>query len=299
MRSKLLLFVAVAGTVFATASPSAGQRETRERGIIVGVATSGSGDAPVTDMKVPDFTVRENDVAREVIRAAPAPPPSHVYLLIDDSQATQGLAAFLRPAMTATISKLAAMDPAPQLALMTFGERPNRRVDFTPNPEQLLKVANGLFPVTGSGAYFLQAITDVTKELKKREAASPVIFAFVSEAGPEFSSELHRQVADALRGAGASLWVVTLQLGAVPMGSSAARERASVLGDVTRDSGGMNKVVLSAQGIEQAFSTVTALITSRYLVTYGRPDSMVPPEKIEVTSRRKDVRILASKWAGR
>ena len=83
------------------------------------------------------------------------------------------------------------------------------------------------------------------------------------------------------------------------MDVASARERASVLGDVTRDSGGMNKVVLSAQGVEQGFNTVTALLTSRYLVTYGRPDSLVPPDKIEVTSRRKEVRILAAKWAGR
>ena len=69
------------------------------------------------------------------------------------------------------------------------------------------------------------------------------------------------------------------------MNSTEARERAAVLGDVTRDSGGMNKVVLSAQGIEQAFNTVAALISSRYLVTYGRPDAMVPPDKLEVTSR--------------
>ena len=297
MRSKLALLTVLTGTMVIVAFPSAGQRETRERGILVGVSTA--KDQPVTDMKVTDFTVRENDVAREVIRVSPAPPPSHVYLLIDDSQATQGLSNFLRPALTTTISKLAAQAPAPQMAFMTFGERPNRRVDFTPNPEPLLKVASGLFPVTGSGAYFLQAITDITKDLKKREAASPVIFAFVSESGPEFSSELHRQVADALRSAGASLWVVTLQRGAVAMEAAAARERASVLGDVTRDSGGMNKVVLSAQGIELGFNAVTALLTSRYLVTYGRPESMVPPDKIEVTSRRKDVQIIAAKWAGR
>lgn len=299
MRSKLALLAVAVGTVVAVAFPSASQRETRERGIIVGVTTSGSSDAPVTNMTVADFTVRENDIAREVIRVSPAPPPSHVYFLIDDSQATQRLAPYLRPAMTAAISKMAALEPAPQMALMTFGERPTRRVDFTPNPEPLLAATNRLFAVTGSGAYFLQAITDITKDLKKREAASPVLFAFVSEAGPEFSSELHRQVGDALRDAGAQLWVVTLQQGAVPMGNSAARERASVLGDGTRDSGGMNKVVLSAQGIEQAFNTVATLIKSRYLVTYGRPDSMVPPDKIEVTSRRKDVRILAAKWAGK
>ena len=59
---------------------------------------------------------------------------------------------------------------------------------------------------------------------------------------------MHSQVADALKSAGASLWVVVLQIGGQPMNTSEARERAAVIGDVTTDSGGMSKVVLSAPG---------------------------------------------------
>ena len=297
MRSKLALLTGITGIIAAVSVTFADQRESRERGILVSVSTN--ADAPITDMTVKEFTVRENDVAREVIRVSPAPPPSHVYFLVDDSQATQTLVQYMRPAMATFISKIAALTPAPQQAFMTFGERPNRRVDFTPNPETLLEASRRIFPITGSGAYFLQAITDATKELQKRKAASPVIVAFVSEAGPEYSSELHAQTAESLRGVGASLWVVTLQAGSNSMSSAAARERASVLGDVSRDSGGMNKVVLSGQGIESAFNLVTALLSSRYLVIYGRPDNLIPPDKIEVTSSRKDVRVRASKWAGK
>jgi len=297
MRSKLALLAVITGIIAAVPVTFAGQRESRERGVLVSVSTN--ADVPITDMTAPEFTVRENDVAREVIRVSPAPPPTHVYLLVDDSQATQTLVQYMRPAMTAFISKMAALTPAPQQAFMTFGERPNRRADFTPNPETLLEASRRIFPIAGSGAYFMQAITDATKELQKRKAPSPVIVAFVSEAGPEYSSELHAQTAESLRGAGTSLWVVTLQVGSNSLSSSAARERASVLGDVSRDSGGMNKVVLSGQGIESAFNVVTALLSSRYLVIYGRPDNLIPPEKIEVTSSRKDVRIRASKWAGR
>lgn len=287
----------VAGGAVISATNAPVQRENRERGILVSVSTS--NDTPVPDMKATEFAVRENDVAREVLRVSPAPPPSHVYVMVDDSQATQALVQYIRPAIIGVVSKMSALTPAPQQALMTFGERPMRRVDFTPNPEALLESTKRIFPVTGSGAYFLQAITDATKDLKKRDAPSPVIVAFVSEGGPEFSSELNTQVRDALKSVGASLWVVTLQQGQAATGSSAARERAAVLGDVTRDSGGMNKVVLSSQGIESAFNSLTALLTSRYLVTYGRPESMIPPEKIEVTSKRSDVRVRASKWAGK
>ena len=297
MRSKITRIAAAAGIVAAVSVASADQRETRERGILVSVASS--SDAPVTDMTAADFTVKENGVAREVVRVAPAPPPSHVVFLMDDSQAIQASTQHLRLAATALVGQLAELSPAPQLALYTFGERPTRRVDFTPNPEQVLDAVKRTFPITGSGAYFLQAITDACRDLRKRQAASPVIVAFVAESGPEFSSELHSQTAGALREAGASLWAITLQQGARSPSAPAIRERSMVLGDVVADSGGTNKVILSPQGIESGFRVVAALLTSRYLVTYGRPESMIPPDKIEVTSRRRDVRVRASRWAGK
>ena len=298
MRAKFAFAAGIAGLVavsISASTPPTDQRERRERGVVVSVATS--SDAPVADMQAADFLVREDNVAREVLRASPAPPPSHVYFLVDDSQATQAMVQDLRTAMTNFISKIAALTPAPQQALMTFGERPTRRVDFTPNPEALLDAAKRLFPINNSGAYLLQAITDATRDLKKREAASPIIVAFVAENGPEFSSEVNAQIRDALKACGASLWTITLQVGSLAT-QGAGRERAVVLGDVTRDSGGMNKVVLSPQAIGSAFTTVTNLISSRYLVIYGRPDTLIPPDRIEVTSRRKDVRVRASRWAG-
>ena len=297
MRTHFTRFCVVVGAIAAVTAVVAQQRETRERGVIVTVTTK--SDTPVTDMTAPDFIVRENGVAREVVRVSPAPPPTHVAFLIDDSLALEGKVPHLRPALAAAITKIASLSPGPQLALYTSGERPTRRVDFTPNPDQLQDAAKRMFPISNSGAYFLQTITDICRDLRKREAAAPVIVAFVSESGPEFSSEVHSQVADSLRNAGASLWAVTLQQGALPPNSSAVRERSAVLGDVVADSGGINKVVLSAQGIESGFRTITELLTSRYLVMYGRPESLIPPDKIEVTSRRRDVRVRAVRWAGK
>jgi hypothetical protein len=297
MRPKFTILVLTAGVSLSLATVAAEpQRQTRERGVLVSVSTS--RDVAVTDMKASEFIVRENGAAREVIRVAAAPPPSHVVLMIDDSQATQSLVPYLRPAMTNVISMMAALTPAPQQMLMTFGERPTRRVDFTPNPEQLLEVSKRIFPVSGSGAYFLQAITDACRDLRKREAVSGVILAFVSEGGPEFSSELHAQIEEALKSADASLWAVTLQQGQ-QSAASAMRERAAVLGDVTVRSGGVNKVVLTGQSIESGFAAVSNLITSRYLVTYGRPESMIPPDKLEVSSSRSGVRVRAPRWTGK
>ena len=82
------------------------------------------------------------------------------------------------------------------------------------------------------------------------------------------------------------------------MGSSEARERALVLGDVTSWSGGTNTVILTPQALDGAFNSVAAQLTGRYLVTYGRPDSLVPPDRLEVEVKRRDVKVRATRWAG-
>lgn len=294
----LSLAAGLAACVSLTPVAAGQQRDTRERAVTVSVSTN--SDVPVTDLTATDFVVRENGVAREVIRVSPAPPPTHVMLLIDDSQATQASYPFLRDALPKVIGRLAELSPAPHIGLWTFGERPTKRADVSPNPEQAMAAVKRLFPVAGSGAYFLQGIEESAEALKKAGAVAPVYIAFVAEGGPEFSSQLRSQIAETLRSMGASLWVVTLQQTSTqPISAREARERAAVLGDVTVESGGWNKVILSPQTIPHAFDAITALVTSRYRVTYGRPDSLIPPDKIEVTTRRDNVRVRASRWAGR
>ena len=244
-----------------------------------------------------DFAVRENGVTREIVRVQPAPPPTHVVLLIDDSAATQQPLAFVRDAAPKLVAHLAAMSPAPKIGLWSFGERPTRRVDAAPSAAAVLDGLKKLFPIQSAGAYLMQGVIEVTDDLKKKEAGAPVIVLFVAEGGVEYSTQQRSQVVTALKSSGASLWSITLQQGTQPMNTTEARERAAVLGDVTVDSGGMNKVILTPQAIDGAFSAVGAIIGSRYLVTYVRPDALIPPDKIEVTSPRKDLKLFNSRWA--
>jgi hypothetical protein len=285
-------------TLLAAASvalPSAEQRTGRERGILVGAALS-SG-APVTDLTATDFVVREDGIAREVIRADAAPPPSHIMLLVDDSQAMQASVPFVRSGVANFIRRFRAATPAPQMALMTFGERPTKRADFAATAAAMDQAASRIFSIPGSGSYFLQALRDACQDLRKRAAPSPVIVAFVDEASPEFSTDTRKQIAAALQSAGASLWVIVRQDTANADRSPEGHERAAVLGDETVASGGMTRTILSPQSIEPAFEGVASLLASRYLVVYGRPDQTIPPASIEVTSKRPDVRIIATRRA--
>ena len=51
------------------------------------VAVLDRNDAPVADLDPDAIVVREDGVAREVVRISPAPPPTDIVLLVDDSQA--------------------------------------------------------------------------------------------------------------------------------------------------------------------------------------------------------------------
>jgi hypothetical protein len=76
-----------------------------------------------------------------------------------------------------------------------------------------------------------------------------------------------------------------------------ARERAQVLAEVTARSGGQLKPVLSRTGLAPAFENVATLLGSQQRITYGRPDTLIPPEKLEITTRREGLRVLAPAWA--
>jgi len=273
---------------------TAGQRSARERDVIVS-ATLSTG-APALNLGPTDFVVREDRLSREVIRVNPAPPPSHVMLLVDDSQASQASVPFLRTGLTAFINKMTAGQTASQFGLMTFGERPTKRADLSASPAPALDAASKLFAIGGTGSYFLQAIGDSCKEFKKHGATSPIIVAFVAESGPEFSNETHDQISDALHAANASLWVISLSIADQPDRSPEEHERARVLGGVTGDSGGMTRTVISTQSIDPAFGSLAAVLMSRYQVTYGRPEQTIPPSTVVVTSKRSDVRLTSSRW---
>ena len=294
-----LVLTAAACAGLLVAQPVDAQREQRERSILVGAV--GAKDAPLTDLTIKDFSVRENGATREVVRVQAAPPPTHVVLLVDDSAATQLALPFVRDSLPKFVARMADMSPAPQIGLWSFGERPTKRVDVTPNPSAVLEGIKKLFSIQGAGGYLLQGVVEVTDDLRKKKVgtegfSSPIIVAFVAEGGVEYSSHQRSQIITALKSTGASLWSVTLQQGTQPMNTTESRERAAVLGDVTADSGGMNKVILTPQAIDGAFSTVGSIISSRYLVTYVRPDALVPPDKLEVTTSRKDVKLFSSKW---
>lgn len=297
-RSLFLTALAVVGVLLcAPAVPHAGaQAKGRTRDTYVSV-TDKSG-APAKDLAITDFVVREDNQAREVLAVGPAKTPMRIALLVDNSQVTQALTNELRQGVAGFINAIFKASPDSTMSLATFGDRPTPVQPFTNAAPILIGAAQKIFPVTGAGAYLVDAVADAAKSLRKDPAPRQLIVVFVDETGEEFSNSGRAQVLDALRFANASLWVVALQGASTNTNTPEARDRSALIDEGTNQSGGATLSLLNRLSIPPKMLEMARLVTSQFQVTYGRPEQTVPPKKLDVQLTRKDLKLQAPHWAG-
>jgi hypothetical protein len=287
--------VGAATTVLSAGTLLQQQRSSSERHIYVRVTDS--KNLPVDGLTPKDIIVREDDLAREVLRVEPAPPPTHIALLVDNTPEAQPILVDLRASLVRFAQAMSAQPMPPMLSLASMAERPTRHVDFTTSDIAIENGVKQIFPRPSSGSTLLEGIVEACAAFRRAKAERPAILAFVIEASSEFSDRMHTNVADALRSANASLWTIELQQARSSTDRNAL-ERARVVNEVTAWSGGMNRTVLSEQAIARAFEDMSSAMLSRYDVTYGRPQSLIPPSRIAVETRDKNLRVVTSRWAG-
>src|SRR4249919_3135091 len=75
---------------------------------------------PATGLTAADFHVKEDGVAREVLKAGPATEPMTVALIIDDSQASTPALQMIREGAENFVTALAGKA---EISLQTFGDR--------------------------------------------------------------------------------------------------------------------------------------------------------------------------------
>ena len=256
---------------------------------------------PATDLTVADITIREDGQSREIISIKRSTTPMAVSVLIDNSHVVQGMTQELRLGMTGFVTTLLKLSPDSTISLATFGDRPTPVRDFTSSVAVLTKDTNRVFPVTGAGSYLLDAIIDTAKAFKKIESPRKVIVAFVDESGDEFSNQNRQQTFDAARASGASVWIVVLQGGGPATETSEGRDRSAVIGDLPRQSGGTTLTILNKQGLSDKMVHLANLLSNQFEITYGRPDAMIPPSKLELhvaNLAKKNLTIAAPRWTG-
>jgi VWFA-related protein len=242
--------------------------------------------APVPDLGPSDFIVREDSVKREVLTAERATQPIQAALLVDNTTSARSSVRDIRQAVTEFVTAMTAPDqPKNQVAIIGFAERPTILADYTSDRAKLDKGIGRIFTQSMSGSYLLDAIIETSDGFAKREAARPVIVVLTTE-GPELSNRYHDQVINAVHRAGAALHIVVLGPPAGNIGTTEAQERAVVFETGSQTSGGRYDNVLASSALPGRLKQVADELTHQYLVTYARPESLIPPEQITVSAAR-------------
>lgn len=266
--------LAVAAACASASSTIAQTRPTQQ----IYVSVVDSKGEPVTGLGAGSFRVREDGNAREVLSAGPATEPLTVALLVDDSQATTGATQFIRESVDTFIKELAGAS----LSVVTFGERPTIVVDYTTDQKKLLDNARRIFPRAGAGAYLMEAIAEVSRGFQKREAARGTIVVLMMDNAVEFSNRHYDQVLTELQSAGAALHVVSLgQPGNTLADETRNRDQVVAMG--TERTGGRRDNVIALTAAAGKMKQLAGELKNQYIVSYARPERLIPPEKIEVT----------------
>jgi hypothetical protein len=271
----------VAGGIGLLAIAAVLEAQSSERVLYASVFDA-SSYAPVTTLGPEDVIVREDGVRREVLRVTPATSPMAVAVLVDNSAATTDTIADLRRGLEAFLAGIEGIGP---VALITVADRPTIAQEYTTNQKALLDAAGRVFAVPGSGATLLDAIAETSRGLRKREEDRAAIVVVTTE-NVEFSTLHYQQVLDPLEESGATMHAVVFINPRGSMAGDAARNRATVLDRGPRESGGVRIDVLTSMSYDERLRQLAGILKAQHRVVYSRPQSLIPPQRIEVEATK-------------
>jgi VWFA-related protein len=293
----------LAGAVCTLSGQNQAQIAVREgvaRNIYV-TATDDKGGA-AQDLTPAEVTVREDGRSREVLKVGPADAMMQLTLLVDDSgpgiqYVREAVADFLR-----------VLQRRAEVAIVSTAGQNTVVVDFTQDPGALLGGVNRLMTRTTSGGYLLDAMQEAARTLQRREAPRPVIVVLALE-GKEYSNVSSAQVLDAVRRSGAVVHVVAVgkpsmktmtawnqrPTDSVHEALDETLARNTVLAEAPRRSGGRLEQVGQASGIAKRMTEIAYELRDQLLVTYSRPSDSKPVERLDVSVKRRGIKLRAPK----
>ena len=287
---KRILLTVVAAALCSTSALLA---QVNER-VIYASVVSAKGD-PVAGLTAKDFIVREDGVAREILRVAKDDDPLQIALLVDNSADMREKLADLRRALSAFVSTLR---PDVQLSIITTAERPTVLVPYTRDHAELQRGIDRLIAFE-AGNYVLDGIAEASQGLAKRTLSRSVI-AIVTSRGPEYS---HRQYTEVLRivkeSGSPALHVLMVANAEVDkamfdiqrrsptdnLDTGNGPERDIVLGRLTKDTGGRHEDVLSMSALAFKLQQMSSELSNQYRVVFASPDRLIPSTKTEISAR--------------
>ena len=243
--------------------------------------------------------VREDDARREVLRVSQDTGARQIALLVDTSEAACSAVSNFRSAVRAFIEM---MHQGNEISIISYGGPPRILMESTSTLSRLQDGVGRIFAYSGSAAYLLDAMSETTKGLLRREAPRPVTVVLTTE-GLDHSHVDSGRVLRAVEEASIAVYTVVLT-GTAPDTATVfsqpnpgfldagllARwriERDLALSRGPMVSGGRRRDLLTSMAAERSLREVANELRNQYLVSYSRPDTLIPPDQIEVDVTRE------------
>ena len=244
---------------------------------------------PVTGLSTGDFVVRENGVAREVLRVSPATDSLRVAVLIDTSQEMRNDLIDLRQGLRGFVNEI---DRRHEISLMGFGGPPTVLVDYTRDLKRLETGVSRLIAKPGTGSYLLSAIIDTSRTMRKRRELRRVMVIITTQ-GPEFTEIGYQTVLEYVKESGAPMHSYVLRREGVSPTDAAAQEVELTLAVGTQMTGGRREELHTASAMTPRLQSLASELNHQYQVVYARPKTLIPPKTLELGVRRADVVVRA------
>jgi VWFA-related protein len=296
------VFMIGAGVAVGPAANVAGQSLKRT----VHVAVTDKAGATITDMRADEFELKYAGKAAEISDVKIATTPVRVALVIAD----RGTGMF----QAGTLHFVNALLSKGEFSITGVVTQPERFADYSSDVSVLKPAVIQLQRRSTSqgGAQLVDAILTAAKEVKK-EGFRPVIV--VMRAGGEAPTPTRSEtVREEIRKSGAVLYAIsrtgTQSMGggqsatSAPTAADVSRANSeseiregqltlgAILGEGSRDSGGRH-VQTVAPSIEDLVKQIASEIGNRYEITYTIPQAGRPNDKLEVSTKRNGVTLLA------
>ena len=232
---------------------------------------------PVTDLTAGDLVVKENGQVREITSLSRATERNHVAVLVDDGgegRMDMPVAELLNAASGRAAFSISMLNP--QAIVLN---------DYTTDQATLQRSISRLVQ-RGRLQRDLNVLSDAVawtaRGMRQRKLSRPVI-VILTNAGDSQDREISRGILEELRSSRAALHVVRV-VGA---------DISPVLADGPKQSGGSETISTSTRGFAEAMMAIPRTLAYQYELTYVLPDGVKPNERLQITTTRPNLRIIA------
>jgi hypothetical protein len=281
----------VAGS--AVAAPAAGEQSAIDKTIFLSVVDDGG--KPITDLKLGEILIREDGIDREVVSVGPAKEALFVALLVDTTPAAAPYIRDIRTGLASFAREIRAGNQEARISVTEFGQAAVPIVPFTTDAERLDREITRIYPKQDAPSVLLEALLDACNSLARQQSSRRAIVVFNMEGTVEGSREEPAKIQEAMKRAGAQLWVLSLQKQRPRQESLSPRD--IVLNVLTKNTGGSREFINSEAAIELWMQRYAAALAAQYAVTFKRPSSDRPKVVQTGIARSGSLKLHASLFA--